>query len=177
MAGSVLLSFGGVRVEEAIAGRQLPPSDFAGYVAGLERHAGERVITIEGRSALVSLFASGTARLLRSNALPEASVKYAQPYSSLESVLIGVVPYALASRSERALVIGLGGGSTLDALLETDLRAIDVVEIEAGVVEGGGAAARGPARPAKGPARGAARRRRPQRPAAATRTREPPATT
>jgi spermidine synthase len=135
VAGSVLLSFGGVRVETAIAGRQLPPSDFAGYVAGLERHAGERVVTIEGRSALVSLFTSGSARLLRTNALPEASVKYAQPYASLESVLIGVVPYALADRGERALVIGLGGGSTLDALLETGLRAIDVVEIEAGVVQ------------------------------------------
>jgi spermidine synthase len=133
-AAGVLLAFGGVRVEQAIAGRQLPQGDLAGYVAGLDRQAGSRVVTIEGRTALVSLFANERARLLRTNALPEASVDYAQPYASLESVLIGVLPYALAERGERALVIGLGGGSTLDALLETRLREIDVVEIEEGVV-------------------------------------------
>ena len=134
VAGTIALSFGGVHVERAIAGRQLEAKDFGAYVKGLERDAANRTITIEGRSSLVSVYATESARLLRTNGLPEAGVRYAQPYAPLESVMLGIWPYLLADTPNHALVIGLGGGNTLDALLRTGVTRIDVVELEKGVL-------------------------------------------
>lgn len=131
--GTVALSFGGIHIEDAIAGRQLPAGDFGAYVRGLESEEAQRGITIEGRNAIVSVSSTESARVLRTNGMPESGVSYAPPYPSLEATLLGVWPYALARDSRRALVIGLGGGNTLSALLPTRLESIDVVELERGV--------------------------------------------
>ncbi|MBF2054411.1 MAG: fused MFS/spermidine synthase [Candidatus Sericytochromatia bacterium] len=45
------------------------------------------------------------------------------------------LPLGLAKNPEKALVIGLGGGQTVSSALKHDLKSVDVVEIEAAVVE------------------------------------------
>jgi len=133
VVATVALSFGGVHIEDAIAGRQIDATDLSGYLRGLENHAASRGITIEGRSSIVSVHATQEARVLRTNGLPESGVSYAPPHASLEATFLGVWPYLLARDPQRALVIGLGGGNTLSALLPTRVESIDVVELERGV--------------------------------------------
>ena len=89
----------------------------------------------EGRSSIVTVYERPGSRLLRTNGLPEAGFQYSPPYFMLSSVLLGVMPYLFAEAPERALVIGLGGGNTLRALVDTPLPAIEVVELEPRVVE------------------------------------------
>ncbi|MBN2360437.1 MAG: fused MFS/spermidine synthase, partial [Deltaproteobacteria bacterium] len=67
--------------------------------------------------------------------LPQASRALASPRFGRESVLLGTIPAALARGEQRALVIGLGGGVTLEALRAVGLEQIDVVELEPRVVE------------------------------------------
>ena len=96
VVGTVALAFGGVHVEEAVTGRQIRAADLADYAKRLEQAADHRAITIEGKSAIVSVYATPTERLLRTNGLPEASVRYEQPYAGVETLLLGFWPYALA---------------------------------------------------------------------------------
>jgi len=130
----VALSFNGVQVEKAIAGRQIRQADLDDYRAELSEIESLPSLTIEGRSAIVTAYALPTGRLLRTNGLPEAGFDFAPPYYPTEAVLLGALPYAAAERPERALVIGLGAGNTLSTLLRTPLERIDVVELERGVV-------------------------------------------
>jgi spermidine synthase len=132
---TVMLAYGGVRIEEAIAGRQLKTVQLSDYVSGLRRAASERVLTIEGRTSVVTVYANRQARLLRTNGMPEAGVHLAPPYLPYETVSLAVWPYALAADPQRALVIGLGGANTLDALLASDVREVEVVELERAVVQ------------------------------------------
>jgi spermidine synthase len=135
MIAGVAFSFGGVRLEDAIEGRQLRTLGLAEYARGLETSAGSRALTIEGKASIVTVHAAPTARLLRTNGLPEAGFRYAPPHYPREAVLLGLVPWLAAEDPERALVIGLGGGNTLRTLVQTDLPSIEVVELERGVVE------------------------------------------
>jgi len=133
VVGTVALSFGGVHIEDAIAGRQLEATDLRDYLRGLGEQGTTRGVTIEGRSSIVSVHSTDEARVLRTNGLPESGVSYAPPHASLEATFLGVWPYLLARDPQRALVIGLGGGNTLSALLPTRVESIDVVELERGV--------------------------------------------
>lgn len=131
----VSLAFGGVRIEEAVAGRQLKATRLSDYVSGLRRAASERVLTLEGRSSVVTVYANRQARLLRTNGMPEAGLRLAPPHFPFETVSLATWPYVLAADPRRALVIGLGGANTLAALLASDIEAVDVVELERGVAE------------------------------------------
>ena len=53
----VALAYGGVRIEEAVAGRQLKSPRFDDYVDGLRRSAADRVLTLEGKASVVSVYA------------------------------------------------------------------------------------------------------------------------
>ncbi len=131
----VSLSYDGVHVQQAVAGREVQNDDLAGYEAGLERLGRSLAFWWEGRSSIVTVYDQEGSRLLRTNGLPEAGVGYGPPYYSLEAVLLGVLPTLLAEAPERALVIGLGGGNTVRALLDTDVAQVEAVELEPGVAE------------------------------------------
>lgn len=139
LAAAVLLGvaffFGGVGAEKAIEGRTLQPSSLADYTASLDRVAGSRAFLSEGRTSIVTVHDTSLARTLQNNGLPEAGVLLGPPYLARETVLLGVLPYLLAADPKRALVIGLGGANTVDALARTRLASIEAVELEPGVVD------------------------------------------
>ena len=133
MVALVTLAFGGVRIEEAVAGRQLGAPDLARYSQALERLAAQRALSYEGKASIVTVYTNPGNRLLHTNGMPESGISLAPPYFPSETVSLAVWPYALAADPQRALVIGLGGGNTLASLLRTSLREIEVVELEQGV--------------------------------------------
>jgi spermidine synthase len=148
---AVALAFGGVRVDRAIAGREIDAASLAEYREELTRRAATQTFAAEGRASIVTVYERAGSRLLRSDGLPEADFEYSPPYFSLSSVLLGVLPYLFAESPERALVIGLGGGNTLRALTDTPLPRIEVVELEPRVVEAQAALYRGRANPLQDP--------------------------
>jgi spermidine synthase len=148
---AVALAFGGVRVDRAIAGREIDAPSLAGYRQELARRAETQTFVAEGRASIVTVYQRPGSRLLRTDGLPEADFEYSPPYFSLSSVLLGVLPYLLAESPERALVIGLGGGNTLRALVDTPLPEIEVVELEPRVVEAQAALYRGRVSPLADP--------------------------
>ena len=131
----VALSYSGVRVERALVGRWVSAPDFAHYSKGLE--AGLRSLrqVVEGRHAVVSIHESSLGRRISTNGMPESGRNYVAPRTALETALLGVIPYLLAEKPERALVVGFGGGGTAETLLHTELEDIEVVELEARVIE------------------------------------------
>jgi len=148
---AVAFAFGGVRVDQAIAGREIDASSLAEYHAELARLSATQKFVAEGRSSIVTVYERPGFRLLRTNGLPEAGFQYSPPYFLLSSVLLGVTPYLFAEAPERALVIGLGGGNTLRALVDTKLPVIEVVELEPEVVEAQATLYRGRANPLEDP--------------------------
>lgn len=101
-----------------------PPITARNYTFVEEAKTG--VITIDRRQDGV--------RSLRSNGLQEATFAPDQPDRVIQSeALLGVVPPLLHSHPQRAFVIGLGGGNTLDALARTEISQIRVAEIEPAV--------------------------------------------
>jgi len=132
---SVSLGFNGVQVDRAIAGRSQPADDLSRYWNGLEQVEARERLRIEGRSAIVTASETPAGGLLQTNGLPEARTFHAPPYVSTESVLLGLLPWLFAESPENALVIGLGGGNTVGALVATPLERIEVVELEPKVVE------------------------------------------
>jgi spermidine synthase len=134
VAATVALSFDGIRLEDAVSGRQLRGTSWSGYARGLSQLAASRALSVEGRSEVVTVYESARGRSLRTNGLPEALVGYAPPHYPGEAVALAIWPYLAARDPRRALVIGLGGGNTVAALLATPLAAVDVVELERGVV-------------------------------------------
>jgi spermidine synthase len=127
------LSYNGVQIEKAIAGREAPASDLSAYLEILEQRTRKMELVIEGKSAIVTVADTSHARQLGSNGLAESGLRLDPPYYTLETVLLGALPFLMAREPERALVIGLGGGNTLTALRRTPLSRIDVVELEAGI--------------------------------------------
>jgi spermidine synthase len=132
---ALALSFPGVHVERAIAGRSVRAESLRQYRGELDRIAQSLSLLIEGKSAIVTVAENERGRDLRTNGLPESGVQFAPPYYSIETVLLGALPYLAARSPERALVIGLGGGNTVKTLTYTNVRQIDVVELEPGVVD------------------------------------------
>jgi len=130
----VAFGYNGVRAELAVAGREVDAAEPGAYRRDLEGKARAQIFVREGRNAIVTVTAEEASRGLRSNGLPEAGVLLGPPYGPVTTSLLGALPYLLAESPERALVIGLGAGSTLETLLRTPLARIDVVELEVGVV-------------------------------------------
>jgi spermidine synthase len=134
--GAALLSFDGVQVDRAIAGQALHAATLAEYRGQLDRELASQRYRAEGRAAVVTVYVQPTQRLLRTNGLPEAGYAISPPYYPAESMWLGILPFlAAGGEPERALLVGLGGGNTLDSLLATPLAQIDVVELEREVVD------------------------------------------
>jgi spermidine synthase len=148
---ALALSFPGVHVERAIAGRSVRATSVREYRGELDRIAQSLSLLIEGTSAIVTVAENERGRDLRTNGLPESGVQFAPPYYSIETVLLGALPYLAARSPERALVIGLGGGNTVKTLSYTNVRQIDVVELEPGVIDAVAKLHRGRANPLEDP--------------------------
>ncbi len=134
--GLALVGFDGVRVDFAIAGHPVRASTLHEYRRLLERELASQRFRQEGGTSIVTVDARPTIRRLFTNGLQEAGYLFQPPYYPPESMLLGVLPYLTAQgEPRRGLVVGLGGGNTLDALLHTDLERIDVVELERAVID------------------------------------------
>ncbi len=131
----VSLSYGGVSVDRTIAARQAALVSTEGFVARVEAELAQQILLREGRNSVVTVTETDAGRSLRTNGLPEAGTMLSPPYMPSTTFLLGVVPYLLAAHPERALVVGLGGGNTVKALLETPIPRIETVELERAVVE------------------------------------------
>ena len=152
-AGFVLVAFGynGVHAELAVAGRNVDAETLPAYRAALAERSSKQIFVREGRNAIVTVSDEPGSRRLRTNGLPEAAVNLGPPYSPAATSLLGAVPYLVAERPERALVIGLGAGSTVETLLRTPVPKIEVVELEPGVVQAMGVLHAGRANPLEDP--------------------------
>lgn len=102
----------------------------------LRRQNGQVLFYREGDGSTVTVHDVQGILCLKHDGLNEAQMLTTglQPVNSGE-VLLGILPYLFAARPERALVVGLGGGITVDALAQTAIPEIEVVELERAVVE------------------------------------------
>jgi spermidine synthase len=94
------------------------------------------VFEVEGAVTVVTVhkFADGGFRL-RNNGLNESYHAVTQPYYADEIFFLGALPYILHPNAEKALLIGLGGGGTLDIMTQSKLKKIEVAELEPEVVK------------------------------------------
>lgn len=72
------------------------------------------------------------------NGLPQGGRQRYPPHVVVESLLVGLVPVAHAATPHRGLVVGLGAGGTIRALLDlgVGVEQVDVVELERSVAQG-----------------------------------------
>ncbi len=131
-------SFPGAQLESAVAGRRVRAASLMEYRQEQRGSQAQTELAIEGKTALVTVHRTAQGRELRTNSMPESAVFNGPPYRALEGELLGVLPYLLSERPERALVIGFGGGGTVDALLGTAAKHIEVVELERSVIAASG---------------------------------------
>jgi spermidine synthase len=136
VALTVAFGFPGVGVDAAIAGRNAKSATLEGYREEVSQLKSSLRFLAEGRNTVVSVHQKETGRLLENNGLPDGGLRSGPPYFSIEEALLGVLPYLGAGSPKRALVIGLGGANTLNALRVTAIAKIDVVELEPKVLEG-----------------------------------------
>ncbi|PKN27894.1 MAG: hypothetical protein CVU65_00960 [Deltaproteobacteria bacterium HGW-Deltaproteobacteria-22] len=72
---------------------------------------------------------------LRNNGLNEAFHAATDPHYAEEILYLGMLPYFLHPNPEKVLLIGLGGGGTLDMLSHGNFKQIEVAELEPEVVK------------------------------------------
>ncbi len=107
-----------------------------GFKVAKSEAAVDRIVwKAQGRVTVVTVhrLADGGLRL-RNNGLNEAYHGTSEPRYAQVIWYLGVLPYLLHPKPERALQIGLGGGGTAECLTKTDLKEITVVELEPEVV-------------------------------------------
>lgn len=88
----------------------------------------------EGRVASVMVTENAGARGLSLNGLGQGSFAERVPHHILESLLLAYLPLFHTNRSDSALVVGLGAGATVDAMLELGVHSVRVLELEPSVV-------------------------------------------
>lgn len=88
----------------------------------------------EGQVASVLVTGAGGTRGLSLNGLGQGSYSDAAPHHNVESLLVAQIPSFHVPRADNALVVGLGAGATVDAMLEMGVRSIHVLELEPAVV-------------------------------------------
>lgn len=98
--------------------------------------ASQRVIYFEeGRVASVAVTedVSGKSRGVSLNGLGQGGYQRDPPHHVAESLLVALVPMSHAPRLDSALVVGLGAGTTIDALVRGGVGYVRVVELEPAV--------------------------------------------
>ncbi len=90
----------------------------------------------EGKSGVIALLYE-QARYVRvlNNGLSESSLDIYDPDNvNLAETLLAIIPYLLHKNPKNAFIIGFGGGTTAYAMTRTDLKSIQVVELEPQIV-------------------------------------------
>ncbi len=131
----VATAYNGAHLERALVGRWVGAPGMLDYRGAVDSVLANTRLVLEGRHAVVSVHEESWGRRIRTNGMPEASRAFAEPYNSTEVDLLGILPYLVAETPRRGLVIGFGGGGTVDALTHTALQEIEVVELEGRVIE------------------------------------------
>jgi spermidine synthase len=131
----VAFAYNGAHLDRALVGRWIQTPRALDYRQAVDGVLANTRLVLEGRHAVVSVHEESWGRRIRTNGMPESTRAYAEPYNSVEVDLLGLLPYLLAEHKKRGLVIGFGGGGTLDALVQTELDQIEVVELEQRVIE------------------------------------------
>lgn len=116
--------------------RNTAAGSYAATRAALDTSMRAAVYTAEGATGVVMLSEEPAGTwIMRLDGLTQAIRTQTAPRFGLESVLLATIPAALARGDQHALVIGLGGGVTVEALQAIGTARIDVVELEPRVVE------------------------------------------
>lgn len=108
---------------------------FTRFKSHLDRRKQRSIFFSEGKSATVVLNRSAVSISLQLNGLGQGARLEFPPHHIFESLMVAYVPYAYAPSPRRGLVVGLGAGITVDALLELGVDDLTVVELEPKVVE------------------------------------------
>lgn len=87
----------------------------------------------EGPTATVSVSESEGARFLAINGRTNASDKLDMP----TQVMVGQLPLLIAPKTDNALTIGYASGVTVGALLQSDIKSLECVELEPRAIEAG----------------------------------------
>ncbi|MEO6393344.1 MAG: fused MFS/spermidine synthase [Pyrinomonadaceae bacterium] len=87
----------------------------------------------EGPTATVSVSESEGARFLAINGRTNASDKLDMP----TQVMVGQLPLLIAPRTDNALTIGYASGVTVGALLQSDIKSLECVELEPRAIDAG----------------------------------------
>jgi spermidine synthase len=95
---------------------------------------GEQIFYREGLTATVTVRRSGESLTLQINGKTDAGTNL----DLGTELILGHLPMLLHPHPEQVLVVGLGSGITLGAVEQYSVESIDVVEIEAAVVEAAG---------------------------------------
>ncbi len=94
------------------------------------------VFQAEGAVTVVTVHKTKEGGLrLRNNGLNEAFHAATEPHYAEEILYLGMLPYFLHPNPEKVLLIGLGGGGTLDMLSHGNFKQIEVAELEHEVVK------------------------------------------
>jgi spermidine synthase len=89
----------------------------------------------EGRGTTVTVLRRDRTLRLFNDGRPESGLSPDEPGFGPELVLLGGLPSLFAERTDRALMVGLGAGHSTTMLLAGPFRRVDVVELEAAVVD------------------------------------------
>ena len=138
VAGVVVAAFG----FSSLAGRPDPVEQASGvFRTGNVRLEGAKVGYLrDGKTATVSVFATGSRRVIATNGKPDAALAPMDERPSSDEhtmVMLGAAPLALHPSPERIAVIGWGSGLTTHTLLGSHLpKSVETIEIEPAMVEG-----------------------------------------
>ncbi|MCK6550655.1 fused MFS/spermidine synthase [Myxococcota bacterium] len=136
---AAVVALGAVTLYDGLDAKRLAlppqPGSYADFKASIERRLDTIVYHSEGDGATVLVVDEGKTRGLVLSGLGQGGRNQAPPHHVLESLLVGLVPAAHVSAPKRALVVGLGAGTTVDVLLRLGVPKIEVVELEPKVVE------------------------------------------
>lgn len=102
---------------------------------GPESDTAEPVYLREGRNTTVTILDRGGTLRLFNDGRPESGFSYDYPGFGREVALLGALPAFYAEKTERALLIGLGGGHTATTLLTTGFKEVFIVELEEAILE------------------------------------------
>ncbi len=107
-----------------------------GFTKFLEGRNKDTTYFAEGSAATVIILSDEERGSLLLNGLGQGSRQSLPPHHVFESLMVALVPQAYVKAPEKALVVGLGAGSTVDALLQFGLKKLVVLELESEVVNG-----------------------------------------
>jgi spermidine synthase len=119
---------------EALLPRVAHTIDYFTHTRQLAQAKQSRVSNYEGDVATVRVTRTEFGKGLALNGLGQGSRSEVAPDIAFESTLVATIPWQHAPRHDRGLVVGLGAGGTVRKFLQLGVGALEVAELEKGVV-------------------------------------------